>query len=224
MANPTEVEITWHSSLEGYFASTGEKAHGLSWCHKRAEEHYSTKKTWIDLPVIVLSGITGFCSVGATNIFGKENTQLSSILLGSVSLFVSILNSVGSYYSWAKRAEGHRISSIQYSRLYRSIVIQMNLPRAERTPPGPMLKDIKDQYDRLQEISPLIPESIIKAFRSKFDSEKDISKPEETNGLENIEIYPVVNTNGTTPSHRGIPVESEGGFPDRKSTRLNSSH
>lgn len=153
MSSVNEVEITWHHSIENYFASTGEKAHGLAWCHKRAEELYSVKKTWIDLPVIVLSGITGFCSVGSSNIFGPENSQLSSILLGGVSLFVSILNSVGSYYAWSRRAEGHRLSSIQYSRLFREIAIQMNLPRDERKSPGTLLKDIKDQYDRLQEIS-----------------------------------------------------------------------
>ena len=211
MSTVNEVEITWHTSLETYFAATGERAQGLAWCHKRAEEHYSARKTWIDLPVIILSGLTGFCSVGATNIFGAENNQMSSILLGGVSLFVSVLNSVGSYYSWAKRAEGHRISSIQYSRLYRSIVVQMNLPRDERTSPGPLLKDIKDQYDRLQEISPLIPNSIIHKFRTKFDSHVDISKPEETNGLENIIIYPTPIINGT-PSHRTIPIEPQGGF------------
>jgi len=148
-------EITWHNSLERYISDTGEKCQGLAWMHKKAEAVYSFKRTFVDLPVIVVSGLVGFLNVGSTNIFGENQAQLSSIVLGSMSLFVSILNSVGSYYSWGKRAEAHRISNLQYSRLYRDIVVELNLPRSERKQPGPWLKDIKDQFDRLQEISPL---------------------------------------------------------------------
>lgn len=194
------TNVTWHTSLEDYFAATGERAQCLAWCHKRAEELYSHRRTFIDLPVIVLSGLTGFCSVGSQNIFGEGNQQLSSIVLGGASLIVSVLNTVGSYFAWAKRAEGHRISSIQYSRLYRMLMVEMNLPREERRTPAALLKDVKDQYDRLQEISPLLPPEIVDVFRKKFDHQTDISKPEETNGLENISIYPVDPKITPTPS------------------------
>lgn len=192
--------VSWHTTLEDYFAATGERAQCLAWCHKRAEELYSHRRTFIDLPVIVLSGVTGFCSVGSQNIFGENNQQLSSIVLGGASLAVSILNTVGSYFAWAKRAEGHRISSIQYSRLYRMLMVEMNLPRQERRTPAALLKDVKDQYDRLQEISPLLPPEIVNVFKKRFDSQTDISKPEETNGLENISIYPVDPKITPTPS------------------------
>jgi hypothetical protein len=55
--------------------------------------------------------------------------------------------------------------------------------------PNDFLKYVKDQYDRLQEISPLIPPEIIHEFQLKFANEKDISKPEEANGLEKITVY-----------------------------------
>jgi hypothetical protein len=55
--------------------------------------------------------------------------------------------------------------------------------------PSDFLKYVKDQYDRLQEISPLVPPSIIREFQKKFDKYTDISKPEEANGLEKIEVY-----------------------------------
>jgi hypothetical protein len=198
------VNVTWHTTLEEYFAATGERAQCLAWCHKRAEEMYSHRKTFIDLPVIVLSGVTGFCSVGSQNIFGEGRQQLSSITLGAASLVVSVLNTVGSYFAWAKRAEGHRISSIQYSRLYRMLMVEMNLPREERRTPTALLKDVKDQYDRLQEISPLLPPTIVNVFRKKFDHQTEISKPEETNGLENISIYPVDPNAIATPSQHGL--------------------
>jgi hypothetical protein len=177
----------WTEMLEEYFASTGEKAHCLSWCHKKAEAMYSNRKTLIDLPVIVISGVTGFLSAGSTSLFSDPTT--SSVALGVASLFVSILNTAGSYYGWAKRSEGHRISAIHYARLYRFISVELSLPRDERMAPNDFLKYVKDQYDRLQEISPLLPPEVIFEFQTKFANEKDISKPEEANGLEKITVY-----------------------------------
>ena len=179
--------IHWTEMLEEYFASTGEKAHCLSWCHKRAEAMYSNRKTLIDLPVIVISGVTGFLSAGSTSMFSDPKS--SSIALGVASLFVSILNTAGSYYGWAKRAEGHRISAIHYARLYRFISVELALPREERMQPNDFLKYVKDQYDRLQEISPLLPPEVITEFQAKFAKETEISKPEEANGLEKITVF-----------------------------------
>lgn len=179
--------IHWTEMLEEYFASTGEKAHCLSWCHKRAEAMFSNRKTWIDLPVIVISGVTGFLSAGSTSMFSNPTT--SSIALGVASLFVSVLNTAGSYYGWAKRAEGHRISAIHYARLYRFISVELALPREERMQPNDFLKYVKDQYDRLQEISPLLPPEVIAEFQTKFAKETEISKPEEANGLEKITVF-----------------------------------
>jgi hypothetical protein len=185
--NEKPKSIHWTEMLEEYFASTGEKAHCLSWCHKKAEAMYSNRKTLIDLPVIVISGVTGFLSAGSTSLFSDATT--SSVALGVASLFVSILNTAGSYYGWAKRSEGHRISAIHYARLYRFISVELSLPRDERMAPNDFLKYVKDQYDRLQEISPLLPPEVIKEFQTKFADEKDISKPEEANGLEKITVY-----------------------------------
>jgi hypothetical protein len=179
--------IHWTEMLEEYFASTGEKSHCLSWCHKRAEQIFSTRKTWIDLPVIIISGVTGFLSAGSPSLF--TDAKLASISLGVASLFVSVLNTAGSYYGWAKRAEGHRISAIHYARLYRAITVELALPREERMQPHDFLKYVKDQSDRLQEISPLLPTEVITEFQQKFANEKEISKPEEANGLEKITVF-----------------------------------
>lgn len=179
--------IHWTIKLEDYFASTGEKAHCLSWVHKKSEELYSTRKTFIDLPVIVGSGVIAFLNAGSSSMF--DDPRISSVALGIGSLFVGILNTVSTYFGWARRAEGHRISAIHYAKLFRFIAVEMSLPREERMSPHDLLKFVKDQYDRLAEISPMIPGSIIKTFRENFDKYTDISKPEEANGLEKISIF-----------------------------------
>ena len=179
--------IHWTEMLEEYFATTGEKAHCLAWVHKRSEAIYSVRRTYIDLPVIVGSGVIAFLNAGSQSLFADP--KISSIALGIGSLFVGIVNTLGTYFGWSKRAEGHRISAIHYSRLYRFISVELSLPRDERMNPNDFLKYVKDQYDRLQEISPMVPDIVIREFQTKFEKIQDIAKPEEANGLEKITVF-----------------------------------
>lgn len=200
------AEIHWTVKLEEYFASTGEKAHCLSWVHKQSETMYSNRRTWIDLPVIVGSGVIAFLNAGSSSMF--EDPKISSVALGIGSLCVGILNTMGTYFGWAKRAEGHRISAIHYSKLYRFITVELSLPREERMNPHDFLKYVKDQYDRLQEISPLVPQKVIQEFQKKFKNETEISKPEEANGLEKITIYRRADEEEEEVARLGKPISS----------------
>lgn len=197
-------DISWNERVEEYFASTGEKAHCLSWCHKKAESIYSNRRTWIDLPVIVISAVTGFMSAGSTQMF--DNPQMSSVALGVASLFVSVLNTAGSYFGWAKRSEGHRIASIQYAKLYRFLSIEMSLPREERMSPNDLLKLTRENYDRLAEVSPLLPDAVIRDFQHRFEKEKEVAKPEELNGLERIVVFGEKDTLPQTPSAMSLQL------------------
>ena len=181
-------EITWNERLEEYFTEQGEQAHGLCILHKNAEALYSHRKTMIEIPVIIISSITGFLSVGSTSMFSGQE-QASSVALGVLSLMVSVFQTVGTYFGWSKRAEGHRISSIQYARLHRHLKVEMGLPRDQRQPATELLKFVKDAVDRLQEISPLLPQLVIQDYKKKFGSIQDIQHPTETNGLEKIVVY-----------------------------------
>ena len=179
--------VTWTVVLEDYFAQTGEKANGLAIMHKKAESIFTRRKTYIDLPVIVGSGAVAFLNAGSSSLFTDH--QLAATALGVGSLAIGILNTVGTYFGWAKRAEGHRMSGIHYAKLYRFINVELRLPREQRMQPGDFLKYVKDQYDRLAELSPLIPSSITTSFSKQMEKYKDISKPEETNGLNKINIF-----------------------------------
>lgn len=183
------VEVHWTPLLEKYFSDTGEKANCYSWMHKQAEQLYSYRSTFIDLPVIILSVLNGATSVGSSSLFG--DSQFASVGIGIVALFTAVLNTIGSYFGWARRAEAHKISSFQYAKLYRYIKVEMGLPRDERALPREFLKSVKEQYDRLAEVSPLIPPIILGQFRHKFSHEdfKEISFPEEADGLTEIVVY-----------------------------------
>ena len=185
----TEIgDVGWTALLEDYFVEQGEQAHGLSILHKQAEVMYSHRRTYIEIPVIVISSITGFLSVGSTSMFEGEQ-MASSVALGVCSLLVSVLGTIGTYFGWARRSEGHKISSIQYSRLHRFLKIELSLPRDQRQTPGQLLKYVRDSVDRLQETSPLVPVEVVNDYKKKYSKITNISHPAETNGLEKITVY-----------------------------------
>lgn len=188
MSEEINENISWSPTLEDYFVATGEKCRCLAWLHNRSEAMYSRRRQVIDLPTIVLGSVVGFLQVGSQSMF--KNTEMASVYLGIASLFVSVMNTINSYYQWAKRAEGHRINALHYGKLYRYICVQMGLPQNERIRAADFLNMVKESYDRLQEVAPPIPNEIVSEFKQKFSDKKyeSVARPEETNGLEKIRV------------------------------------
>lgn len=187
-----EVSVTktihWNSRLEEFFVETGEKALCYAWCHKQAEAMYSNRTVWIDIPVIVLSTLTGSVSVGSQSLFGDN--AVAPVVIGGVVLLTSIMTTVSSYFAWARRAESHKQAGLSWAKLYRFLSVELALPRGERMSPTDLLKFVRTEYDQMMEKSPLLPRPVIVAFRDKFKDMKDkVAFPEETNGLHSISVY-----------------------------------
>jgi hypothetical protein len=180
--------VHWNSQLERVISDEGERSLCFSWLHSKSEKRFSKLNIYISLPVIIMSTLAGSASIGSKTLF--DNAEGSNIGIGIISLSVGVLNTVSSFFAWAKRSEAHRIASITYQKIYRFILIELSLPRKERMAAKDMLKVVRDQCDRLQETSPQIPDIVIQEFKDKFGkSTPDLKKPEITNGLDPIYIY-----------------------------------
>ena len=182
-------DLSWSSALENLIAQEGERCRGYSILHQKSEAYYSKRANWIAIPVIVLSTLSGTASVGSSSLFAGE-TQISSIVIGLVSISVGVMNTISSYYSFARKAEAHRIAYLQYNKLFQSVSIELALPRQERIEPEVLLKDIRTQMERLAETTPTPPDVILEEFSKRFkDYDKSIARPAETNGLSKVKIY-----------------------------------
>lgn len=182
----SQSDISWNEALETLIAEEGERCGGLSWLYTEAERYYSKMNNYIALPVIVLSTLTGFISGSSQIIFNDAST--ASIGIGGVSLFTGVLSTVGSYFSWAKKAEGSRITALQYSKLQKFIRIELTLPKVERIYARDMLKMIRETVERLLETSPTVPPHIIEEYNKKFKDKKEISHPDMTQGVTKVNI------------------------------------
>ena len=135
--------------------------------------------------------------MGSQTLFGGGAS--ASIAIGGVSITVGILNTLGSYFSWAKRSEGHKGSSVQYGKLHRFLMIELSLPREQRMTATDLLKTMREQIDRLYETSPALPPPVIAAFKRQYGENKDISRPEIANGLDPIHIFTPEVKGGVAP-------------------------
>jgi hypothetical protein len=201
----SQDNISWNDSLEDMIAAEGEKCGGLAWLYIESERYYSNMNNYIALPVIVLSTVTGFLSGSSQLIF--NNPSASSIGIGSASLFTGILSTIGSYFAWAKKTEGCRISALQYRKLQKFIVTEMTLPKSERIRAKDMLKMIRETVERLLETSPAVPEHIIILFNKRFKNSNEISHPEMTQGIAKVKINRALYD---VESHNITRLESDG--------------
>jgi hypothetical protein len=203
MSDDEKRDISYHEALETLIAQEAERCAGLSWLHGRAEAYYSVRNTAVALPTIVLSTLVGFLSGTSSSIF--SDATMGSIGIGSVSLFTGVLSTIGTFFSFAKKAEGHRIASIQYSKISRFLSIELTLPRSERMSAGDLLKITKDNIERQIETSPPIPDQIISEFKSKFKDAKDIAVPDVANGIHKVQVNSKIVTT-PPPTVRGEDV------------------
>jgi hypothetical protein len=181
-------DLHYNSHLEELIASEAEKALALRWLHDQSEKRYAQFNTYIAIPVICISTLAGTASIGQDTLFGGDKS--APVVIGLMSLTVSVLNVISNFFAWAKRSEGHRISSINYGKLHRWIAIELALPREQRVPAKHFLKEIRSQIDRLNETSPPVPQTVIDMFQLKMKNVKsNVTLPEICNDLQNVEVY-----------------------------------
>lgn len=212
-----ERDIHWSSPLEELVASEGEKCRGLAWINQKAEVYYAHRANAIAIPVIILSTLAGTASVGSSSLF-QGDTQISSVVIGLVSIGVGILNTISSYFSWARKAEAHRIAYLQYSKLFSIIRVEMSLPRSERKEADQLLQQIRDGMERLAETTPSPPPSILEEFNKHFkDEDKTISRPVEVNGLQKITVFK--SPSATTLNEVKIELKTNPMYRDERQTQ-----
>ena len=199
-------EIEYSPELENLLKAQGEQAESWSILHNLAYEKYQFRSNIINIPVIVLSSVIGLLT--GMNIQADE----MFIILSTGSIFVSVIKSIDSYFQLQKRAEGHRICSLQFSQIFKKIQIELSLQRDTRTNPKDMLTLIKTDLKNLFDIAPLIDEDIIHKYNILYKAEKDVSKPSVCNGLTHIQITDSHDPYGTQKVKDKIKMAQELGI------------
>ena len=121
-----QESIDYNTDLEQLLKLHAEECESLSILHRNSYEKYNGRSNYINIPVIILSSAIGF----ATGIdIGYEKMN---IILGISSIFVGIIKSIDTYFQLGKRAESHRLCSLQFQQINKKIQIELALVRSQR--------------------------------------------------------------------------------------------
>ena len=186
MAENTIV-ITYNDQLEQLLKENSEECESLSILHRMSYEKYNKRSNYINIPVIVLSSAIGFIT-GIDLQYDQMN-----VILGVGSVFVGIIKSVDTYFQLAKRAESHRICSLQFSQISKKLQIELTLHRRQRATAEHMMNIVKTDIKNMQDIAPLIDDDIIEIYNAKYRRYKRVKKPNFVNGLTEVKVNPYNN-------------------------------
>lgn len=130
------------------------------------------------IPLIILSTITGTANF-AQETFPPTVQPYVPSAIGGLNLITAIATTIMQFLKINELMEGHRVASVQYGKLSRTIRLELTLPLGERTQDGTnMVENCRNEYDRLIEQSPNVPKRMIDDFEREFPDDNQFFKPE----------------------------------------------
>ena len=189
----TEVlpEIEWTIDHEDILIEWADKAMCFRWLHSRAHALYSKLNYNYTIPVIVISTLTGTAN------FAQDRVPVAYqgyfvMIVGGFNILAGIITTIQQFLKITQLNEAHRVSGIAWDKFYRNIKIELARHPDERMHVNQILKMCKEEFDRLMETSPNIPDEIIFEFKNKFKDSieyDDIIKPEICDKLISTETF-----------------------------------
>lgn len=185
LINMKEDKIEWSVEHEKIFTEWGDKAMCYKWLHSKSNSMYSNLNAWYTIPVIIISTLTGTAN------FAQERVPINYqnyfvMIVGAFNITAGIITTIQQFLKITQLNEAHRVSSISWDKFYRNIKIELAKHPLERMNVINMIKICKEEYDRLMETSPNIPENIIREFEKHFKKTtiyEKINKPEICDSL-----------------------------------------
>ena len=178
LANKPHIE--WTPEHEKILIEWADKAMCYRWLHSKSNAMFSSLNAWYTIPVIIISTLTGTAN------FAQERVPLEYqsyfvMIVGAFNLTAGIITTIQQFLKITQLNEAHRVSSIAWDKFYRNIKIELAKHPIERIDVKQMIKMSKEEFDRLMETSPNIPEKILQQFKDNFKKETifdQIVKPE----------------------------------------------
>ena len=158
----------WDNSVEQLLQKYCDESKIREALHRKAFYRYKKLTTCFQLPVIILSAIAGsatFLSKG----YPHAEEYITNSTAG-ISILVSIISAVASYLQLGETKSKHEAAEIAWQNFYNGIKHELNLRRGLRQDPAEYISEVKCNYDRLFEISPICNKTLITKLRKRIQA------------------------------------------------------
>jgi hypothetical protein len=181
--------MTWDESVEGLLQKYCDEAQTREALHRRSYYMYKKMTTCFNLPVIVLSCLSGslqFLSKGYPDIEQHIVTGTASL-----SILTGIISAVSSYLKLGESTSKHETSSNAWLLFHNEVKHQLSLRRDKRQDAEEFLQNCKTQYDRLFELSPICSSDMISVVKKKINAHatEEFEVPTYLNGFKHTVVY-----------------------------------
>ena len=179
----------YHPSIEQLLARYCDEAQVRESLHRAAYHHYKRKLTCMQLPIIVLSALSG-----SVQLFSRSFPAVEGeIVMGTafLSIGVSIISACLSYLKLGELKSRHEVSQVAWQNFHNSLMHQLNLAPEYRENPVEFIQEVRTTYDRLFEISPMLNRSFMNDVRRrvKANASNQFIIPSYLNGFHHARIY-----------------------------------
>jgi hypothetical protein len=168
----------WKEEEENLLKDWADKAQCYELLHSKSHAIYKRRHAYFVIPVIIISTLTGTANFAQDKISDTNSRNIFVMVTGGLNIGAAIISTISQFLKISEMNEGHRVASYSWGKFYRHIKTELAKHPLDRINPKDMLSMAKEEYDRLLEISPMIPKLIIQEFNKTFLDNSDISKPE----------------------------------------------
>ena len=181
--------IHWSEENETILVEWCDIAQCYKWLYSRSHSQYALMHAWFTIPTIILSTISGTASFAQASI-PIEFQSYATLGIGTLNILIGICATVQQYLKISELNEAHRVSAISWDKFARNIRIELAKTPDERTDAGSFIKICRQEFDRLMETSPRIPDKTVNEFIDKFRG----STEEERNKFKSLKKPDICDT------------------------------
>ena len=178
MDTEKNMEEHWNEYHEDVLRQWGEASACYRYMHHRSFLKFKNLSLHFNLPVIILSTVTGTANF-AQSTFPMSIRSSAPAIIGGMNLVAGLIATIMQFLKINELMENHRTAALGHGSLSRNIRLQLSLPREERKKEGlKFVEECKAEYDRLIEQSPPIPKSVMMLFEKEYPIDGIFTKPE----------------------------------------------
>ena len=166
--NISDEKYVWREDQEHLLKKWADHALCYKLLHERAYKKYWCFNAWIQIPIIIISTLTGTGNFASASISNDNNYLIFT--LGALNIIAGILATITNYLGIAQKLEIHKIITISWEKFNRKIEIELIKIRADRKNPNDYISHISDEYNKLIDMSPIISNDILRWFIKIIDS------------------------------------------------------
>jgi hypothetical protein len=178
----------WKEEEEAILRDWADKAQIYELFHSKGHAVYKKKNAYYVIPVIIISTLTGTANFAQDRV-PPDFQNAYTMITGSLNIIAAIVTTVSQFLKISELNEAHRVAALSWGKFYRNVRTELSKHPLDRMDPVHLLKLSKEEFNRLLEISPLVPKSIITKFNAKFADNDDISKPEICDHIVPTPVY-----------------------------------